>query len=266
MDSRLRAIRLQRLKSALQGRLFQVYLQPKAQISSGKICGVEALVRYVDEKHGVVAPAKFIPQLEAENNIRHIDFFVLESVCAMVRSWKKRGLPILPVTLNFSRYTLAEENIVDKINEVVDKYKVERSSLGIEITESAADMERRKLIEVSQQIVQCGYRLYLDDFGSKYSNISILTSLPLHGLKFDKSVINDLYSNPATHLLVKNLIHACKEMEIDSIAEGVEEEEQLEILKAFGCTFAQGYLYNKPIPIADFEHKYLEVPLLTGRV
>ncbi len=266
MDSRLRAIRLQRLKKALQEHQFQVYLQPKAQISSGKICGVEALVRYVDEKHGVVTPAKFIPQLEAGNNIRHIDFFVLESVCAMVCSWKKRGLPTLPVTLNFSRYTLAEENIVDKINEVVDKYKVERSSLGIEITESAGDMERRRLIEVSQQIVACGYRLYLDDFGSQYSNISILTSLPLHGLKFDKSVINDLYSNPATRLLVKNLIYACKEMKIDSIAEGVEEQEQLEILKAFGCTFAQGYLYNKPIPMADFEHKYLEVPMLTGQV
>ncbi len=266
MDSRLCAIRLHRLKTALQEHQFQVYLQPKAQISSGKICGVEALVRYVDEKHGVVPPAKFIPQLEAENTIRHIDFFVLESVCAMIRSWKQRRLPVLPVTLNFSRHTLKEENIVEKVNDVVDKYGVEHSFIGIEITESAGGMERRRLIEVSQQIIQCGYRLYLDDFGSQYSNISILTSLPLHGLKFDKSVINDLYSNPATRLLVKNLIYVCKEMKIDSIAEGVEEQEQLEILKAFGCTFAQGYLYNKPIPMADFEHKYLEVPLLTGQV
>lgn len=257
-DSRLRSIRLKRLTHALKNHNFQIYLQPKAQISSGKIHGVEALVRYHDEIHGVVPPIKFIPQLEAENSISYIDFFVLEEVCSLIRSWETRGFELFPVSLNFSRRTLMENNVVDKINSIVNQYNIDHSLIEIEITESTGDMERRALVEVSQKIIGSGYRLSLDDFGSEYSNISTLASLPLNGLKLDKSIINDLYSNPTTKLLVKNLINVCTEIGIESIAEGIEEEEQLEILRSFGCTYGQGYFYNKPIPVKDFERKYLK--------
>lgn len=260
-DLRLHAIRLQRLQAALQARHFQVYLQPQADIASGKIVGAEALIRYIDEKHGVVPPIKFIPKIEAENNIRYIDFFVLQEVCAAIASWKKRGFPLIAVSLNFSRRTFMEENLIDKINAIVDRFGIEHSLLEIEITESMGDVDRRALIEIGKQLRASGYHLYLDDFGSEYSNISTLAALPLNGLKFDKSLIHDLYSNPTARLLIRNLLNVCNEMGIESIAEGVEEPEQLEILRDYGCTFAQGYLYNKPIPIRDFERKYLEIPL-----
>lgn len=262
-DLRLREIRLQRLLDAMKARNFRVYLQPKADIASGKIVGAEALIRYSDRKHKLVPPIKFIPQIEAENNIRYIDFFVLNEVCAAIASWKKRGFPLMAVSLNFSRRTFMENNLTDKMNAVVDRFGIEHSLLEIEITESTGDIERRALSEIGRQLTASGYKLYLDDFGSEYSNIATLTSLPISGLKFDKSLINDLYSNSKAGVLIKNLLNVCNEMGIDSIAEGVEEPEQLEILKSLGCTLAQGYLFNKPIPIRDFERKYLEAPLRT---
>lgn len=153
---------------------------------------------------------------------------------------------------------MIKEHVVDTINAIANRYRIDRSLLEIEITESMGELNRRTLTEISQQVIDAGYRLSLDDFGSEYSNISILSALPISGLKFDKSVMNDLYSNATTRLLVENLIHVCHEMGIDSIAEGVEEKEQLDILKSFGCTYAQGYFFNKPLPIKDFERKYLE--------
>ena len=252
-----RAIRLRHLQNAIQEGRFQIYLQPKAEVDGGAIKGAEALVRYSDEIHGVVPPIKFIPQLERENNIRYIDFFVLEEVCVILNKWKRQGFPLFPISVNFSRCTLMEEDVVGKINQVADRYGVDRSLLEIEITESMGEVNRRFLTEIAGQIVQAGYHLFLDDFGSEYSNISILTTVPINGLKFDKSVINDLYSNETTRLLIENLIHVCRQMGIDSIAEGVEEPEQLEILKECGCTYAQGYIFNKPLPVRDFERRYL---------
>lgn len=255
-DSRVQAIHLQRLQNTIQEDKFQVYLQPKAELSTGRLRGAEALVRYVDEVHGVILPAKFIPQLEAENIIRHIDFFVLEKVCMILQSWAQRDFPSCPVSINLSRRTLMEDGIVKKISAVVDRYHLEHSLFEIEITENMREIDRRMLREISESLVRAGYQISLDDFGSEYSNLSILSTLPLSGLKLDKSLIKDLYANPATHILVKNLIQACHEMGIDSTAEGVEEEEQLKILKAVGCTYAQGYLFSPPLPVQEFEQKY----------
>ena len=153
---------------------------------------------------------------------------------------------------------------MEKIKAVSDRYGVERSLLEIEITESKGEMDRSVLKTISRQLIGAGYCLSLDDFGAEYSNISILSAIPLKELKFDKSVINDLYSNPTTRLLIANLIRVCQEIGVDSVAEGVEEPEQLELLKSFGCTYAQGYLFNKPIPVPDFVRKYLEGALPIG--
>lgn len=263
-ESRRKTIRLQRLMMAMREKRFQIYLQPKAEISTGRIVGAEALIRYVDEVHGVVPPIKFIPQLEAENTIRFIDFFVLEEVCVMLKGWQEQGISLFPISMNFSRSTLMEDGVVEKIKAVSDRYGVERSLLEIEITESKGEMDRSVLKTISRQLIGAGYCLSLDDFGAEYSNISILSAIPLKELKFDKSVINDLYSNPTTRLLIANLIRVCQEIGVDSVAEGVEEPEQLELLKSFGCTYAQGYLFNKPIPVPDFVRKYLEGALPSG--
>lgn len=260
-NSRMRCLRLDKLRSALDNHHFQVYLQPKFEIPTGRVCGAEALARYVDDRHGVVSPVKFIPQLEKENNVRYVDFFMLEEVCRLLRSWQKQSQPVLPISLNFSRCTLMEDGVVEEINRIVDQYELERSLLEIEVTESVDAMDRRILTDISQRLIQAGYRLFLDDFGAEYSNLSILSALPLSGLKLDRSLIHDLYANPTSRVVAESLIQLCHKMKIVSIAEGVEDEEQLEILRAFGCTYAQGYLFNKPIPVQDYEKKYLNTAL-----
>lgn len=257
-DSRVQAIRLQRLQNTIQEGKFRVYLQPKAELSTGRLRGAEALVRYVDEVHGVVPPAKFIPQLETENIVRYIDFFMLEKVCAILQDWTRRDFPSCPISINFSRRTLMEDCIVEKISAVTDRYHLDHALFEIEITENIREIDRHMLREISESLVCAGYRISLDDFGSEYSNLSILSTLPLSGLKLDKSLIQDLYANPSTHILVKSLIQACHEMGIDSTAEGVEEEEQLKILQAIGCTYAQGYLFSPPLSVQEFEQEYLD--------
>lgn len=261
-EDRKHASMLKILQTALKQKRFHIYLQPKAEVSTGKIKGAEALIRYMDDQYGVIPPGKFIPQLEEAGLIRYIDFFVLEEVCKTLQRWKRNGFPLFPISLNFSRATLLEKDVVCRINQISDHYGVDRSLLEIEITESIGDMERRILSDISEAIIQDGYRLSLDDFGSKYSNLAILSSLQLSELKIDKSIINDLYSNPNTRLVVENLIHICRQLGIDSVAEGVEEQEQLQVLSSMGCTYAQGYLYNKPIPVKDFERKYIHCHLM----
>ncbi|MFR1233845.1 MAG: EAL domain-containing protein [Evtepia gabavorous] len=132
---------------------FHIYLQPKAEIASGRIRGAEALIRYRDDQHGVVGPDKFIPQLERSGLIRHIDLFVLEEVCRTLRRWREQGVEPIPISLNLSRYTLMEKGILARINGITSRYQVDRRLLKLEITESIGDVERRILEEISREIV-----------------------------------------------------------------------------------------------------------------
>ncbi len=237
---------------------FHIYLQPKAEIASGRIRGPRPLSGTGMTNTGWWDRISSSPSWSGRG-------LFVTSTCLYWRrsagpSAGGRGAgggahPHLP--LNLSRYTLMEKGILARINGITSRYQVDRRLLKLEITESIGDVERRILEEISREIVGDGYCLSLDDFGAQYSNLSILSSLQLSELKIDKSIINDLYSNQNTRILVEHLIHICRQLGIDSVAEGVEEREQLQILEDIGCTYAQGYLYNKPIPVPDFERKYL---------
>ncbi|MCI9576789.1 MAG: EAL domain-containing protein [Clostridiales bacterium] len=244
-----------RLNISLRNHQFQIYLQPKIDLATQEVYGAEALVRYIDPKFGVMAPDKFLPQFEENKLIRYIDFFVMEEVCRTLRKWKHLGIPLIPISFNFSRATLLEQGLLEEMNRITNQYNIDPQFLEIEITESFG-MERKKLTEIGNCIMKEGYRLSLDDFGAEYSNIYVLSSLPLHALKIDKSVIQDLYSNPYTKIIMKNMMAICRQMGIESVAEGVETTEQEKILQSLGCNYAQGYLYSKPISVVDFEKKY----------
>ena len=245
-----------RLNISLRNHQFEIYLQPKIDLATQEIYGAEALVRYIDPKFGVMAPDKFLPQFEENKLIRYIDFFVMEEVCRILWKWKRLAIPLIPISLNFSRATLLEQELLEEMSRISDEYKIDRQFLEIEITESFG-MERKKLTEIGNRIMKEGYRLSLDDFGAEHSNnIYVLSSLPLHALKIDKGVIQDLYSNPYTQIIMKNIMAICRQMGIESVAEGVETKEQVEILQSLGCNYVQGYLYSKPISVSDFEKKY----------
>lgn len=248
---------LKELLDELSRNKFMIYLQPKVDARTGQMCGAEALVRYTDPKYGVISPGKFVPYLETVGLIHYIDFFVLEEVCKILKSWKQRGYPPVPVSLNFSRATLLEEKLIEKMEQIILRYGVDRELVEIEITESLGEVERNTVAQIGNQIVQAGFHIILDDFGAKYSNLSFLSLLHFHNLKLDKSLVNNLLANKNARIIVKNIVTLCRELKVEVLAEGVENREQLEVLKQLQCYLIQGYFYNKPLPCGEFEKQYL---------
>ena len=153
---------------------------------------------------------------------------------------------------------MLEPDIINSMERVHEKYNVPHDLIEIEITETLGNMERATIESIGCKIVKKGYRLSLDDFGASFSNLSILNSLQFDVLKLDKSIINNIVTADKSRVIIRKVLELCNELKIESIAEGVETEEQLNVLKKMGCAQAQGYLFNKPIPVLDFEEKYMQ--------
>lgn len=249
--------RLQGLLSYLQKGYFEAYLQPKIDVATGELAGAEALARLQDPQHGLLMPNKFIPFLEKCGLIKYVDLFIYERVCGLLASWQEKGYKLVPVSLNFSRITMLEENLIEEIMRIHKKYQVPRQFVEIEITESVGSIERETVAEIGGRIKSKGFRLSLDDFGSAYTSMSILSLINFDVLKLDKSLIHDLISNKNNQAIVRHMIELCHEVGAVAVAEGVETAEHLAVLKKLCCDEAQGYYYDKPIPCADFEKKYL---------
>lgn len=248
---------LHELLTSIENHKYKVFLQPKLDFVSNRITGAEALIRYQHETAGIIPPVRFIEPLEKNNLIRYVDLFVLEEVCRLLETWKReqRDLPV--ISLNFSRLTLMEEDILYSVDEIVSQYDVSKDHLEIEVTESLADMGKSTVYNVLKELHLAGYKIALDDFGIKYANLAILSDLAIDVLKLDKSLINDLVDRRANQVILKNIISMCSDLQISVIAEGVETEVQEHLLKELGCNMGQGYLYGRPVPIPQFESDYL---------
>lgn len=247
---------IQRLTDAIEAGRFKMFLQPKADIRTGKICGAEALARLDHPKNGLQSPASFIPMLEKEKLIKYIDLFIYEETCRMLARWRQEGRPLIPVSLNFSRITLLESNLINTLVQIHEKYDFPRELIEIEITETIGEMERETIAEIGTNIRQQGFSIALDDFGAKYTSMSMLTILEFDVLKLDRSLVYNLEENSSSRVVVKHIVEMCREMGAQSVAEGVETNEQLELLRSLGCDQAQGYLYSQPVPCTEFEQKY----------
>ncbi|HZK19974.1 MAG TPA: EAL domain-containing protein [Treponemataceae bacterium] len=245
------------LKEEILKGQYSLYLQPKALFYDRSITSAEALVRHHDAEGKLVMPAMFISKLENIGLIHLIDFFILEEVCKFQETQKKRGRKVPAISLNFSRRTLVIKNLIDKMTEVTNKYDVERSNIEIEITESVGDVEQKTISALGKKIKEAGYRLSLDDFGSRFCNMAVLSSMELDGVKLDRSLVKDVYASERSRYVIGNFLNVCRQLSIVSIAEGVETEDQFKVLKDMGCDFAQGYLFNKAIPASEFEKIYL---------
>ena len=236
---------------------FRMYLQPKFDVASGNLAGAEALCRYQDEVHGLVPPDKFIPLLEKERLIRYVDLFIFEQVLKQMQLWHQQGVSLFPVSLNFSRITLLDGDLIDQMLTICKRYpEVPKNLIQIELTETIGDVEREIIAQIGRSIREQGFFLGLDDFGSQYSSLSMLTYMEFDTIKLDKSLIWNLETSSRCRTMVKNIVQMCREMEIECLAEGVETEKQLELLENMGCVVAQGYFYSRPISIDEFGEKY----------
>lgn len=219
--------------------------------------GAEALIRLRDEEKGVISPGSFLPAIERAGLIRHIDLFVLESVCKMICKWLKEGWKPFPISLNYSRATILEPDILEETNRIVERYGVPKELLEIEITESIGSIDNMSLKKIVEQFADSGYGIALDDYGAEYSNVYVLYSLRLNTLKLDRRIINDIYHDEKAKIVVENVIDVCKKFQIKSVAEGVETKEHLEVLREMSCDIIQGYYINKPLPEDEFYEKYI---------
>lgn len=244
---------LRDLMESIKQKDFIVYLQPKVNMEKQTIIGAEALIRQKHKDFGILPPSEFIPILESNNLIRYIDLYVFEEICKLLSKYRNESFII---SINFSKITLMEENIIDNINQILDLYEFPRHMLEIEITENATGIYPAVLYEIAHKISNLGLRISLDDFGIRYSNLAMLSEVYFDMIKLDKSLIKSLETNKRNRLIVKNIIHMCKELNIESIAEGVETKLQEDNLKKLGCILGQGYLYGKPMPIDEFLTMY----------
>ncbi len=239
------------LEELAQG-MFMVYLQAKVDLATGQITGAEALIRKKDESGSLIPPDRFIPIYEREKIIRHVDLFVVETVCRTLRGWIDEGNP-LKLSLNLSRVTLTEHEIIDDVEAICQKYNVPVELLDLEVTESSNQIDKLNLQEKINQAKGKGFPVSLDDFGADYSNLLMLTSAQFSQVKLDKSLIENLCEDPKNKIIVEQTIHMCHSLGMDdSLAEGIETQEQRSLLTQVGCRSGQGYLFARPMPIPDF--------------
>ena len=244
------------LREVEEGR-FTVYYQPQVDLKTGKVVGAEALVRKMGEDGSIVPPAKFIPFYELGGVIRYVDLFVLSSACATLQDLRERGLD-LRISVNFSRITLLEPGIVEEIRNICAAYQVPPAAIVIEVTESIGKMDADQLHRLIERLKEVGFSISLDDFGSEYSNLAILASMDFDEIKMDRSLVSSLEENRKSRLVIETSLQLCHAMEgTASLAEGIETEGQLELLKSYQCDFGQGYYFSRPLPEEQFE-QYLQ--------
>lgn len=239
------------LREIREGR-FVVYFQPQIDFATGSIFGAEALVRKQGEDGELIAPNQFIPFYEAADVIRYVDLHVLELACAALREWEDEGLD-LQISVNFSRLTLMEPEIVDTIAEVCRKYGISPDKITVEVTENINKMENTHLKRLIGQLKERKFHISLDDFGSSYSNLAILSDIAFDEVKFDRSLIRNIETSVKSQVVVRNSMKMCEELGGSvSVAEGVETKGQMDLLIQYGCYIGQGYYFSKPISRGAF--------------
>ncbi|MDO5155569.1 MAG: GGDEF domain-containing phosphodiesterase [Eubacteriales bacterium] len=242
------------MEGALKDNQFQVYYQPKHDAKTGKLVGAEALIRWTHPVYGFMSPADFIPLFEKNGFISSVDLFVLKRVCEDLKAWKTSGISVVPVSVNASRKDILQSQFLEKIKSVLEGENISSDLLHMEITETVFIEDVEYLKPIIQEARDFGIHIELDDFGSGFSALSLLTSLPLDVIKLDMSFVRSIEKQK---MIIENIINICHGLNCKMVAEGVETEEQLAILREMNCDTIQGYYFSKPLPAEGFR-EYIE--------
>ncbi len=240
---------------ALQNGEFEVYYQPKVALKDYSLAGAEALCRWIHDGQ-MIMPGKFIPVFEQSKAVTLLDFYILEHVCRDLRRWMADGKKIVKVSVNFSRRHLGNQDLVQHILSVVDRYGVPHEYIEVELTETTTDVDNKALRQIVTQLQSAGINTSVDDFGVGYSSLNLIKELPWNVLKIDKSFLDPVAAgDKAGSIMLSHVIAMAQEMGLECIVEGVETAEQVKYLKQHNCYLAQGYFFDRPLPKADFEDR-----------
>ncbi|MBQ9765147.1 MAG: EAL domain-containing protein [Lachnospiraceae bacterium] len=245
------------MHTALKEKQFEVYLQPKVELSTEKLMGAEALIRWRHPEKGLIGPDNFVPIFEKNGFIIQLDKYVCEEVCKLINKWVKMGIKPVPISVNISRLHIYNDTIVSYLLELVEKYEVLPEYLRFEITETLFVGNMEALVDILQQLRGLGFKVEMDDFGSGYSSLNMLRNVPVDVIKIDKEFFDEKMSDNKGKIVVSHTIAMAKELDLEVLAEGVETEEHAQFLKDSNCDMAQGYLFSKPMTLYEFENRFL---------
>jgi EAL domain-containing protein (putative c-di-GMP-specific phosphodiesterase class I) len=242
------------LQSAIDNRNLIVYYQPKYNIEGDtpRLTSAEALIRWVHPTLGFINPGDFIPLFEGNGLIQKVDNFVWNEVAKQIRKWKDEFGITVPVSVNVSRIDILDPDLEAKLMRLLEENGLSPEEYMLEVTESAYCENMERLIEVIENLRKKGFRIEMDDFGSGYSSLNMITTLPIDILKIDMSFVRNMEKDERNLKLVELVAGIAKFLKIPAVAEGVETESQLNTLKAMGCQIIQGYFFSKPVPPKDF--------------
>ena len=246
-------------REALKNEEFHVYYQPKVDIETKKLKGSEALCRWIKDKT-IIPPNDFIPILEINTDICQLDFYMLDHVCKDIRRWLDEGKEVVRVSVNFSRKHLIDVNVLEKIIATIDKNNVPHEYIEIELTETTTDVLFSDLRRVVYGLQEQGIWTAVDDFGVGYSSLNLIRDLPWNVLKIDKSFVptNVEEESSIQNKMFKHVISLAHDLGLECVIEGVETLDQLEVLRLNKCNIAQGYFFDKPLPLEDYENRLNE--------
>ncbi|AOR24937.2 GGDEF domain-containing protein [Clostridium taeniosporum] len=241
--------------SSLDNNEFLVYLQPKIDLLTKKIVGAEALVRWMSPNKKLIPPNDFIPLFEKNGFITELDFYVYEEIFKKMNSWINSGKKVIPISLNVSRVHINDIDFIPRLKKLTKKYNVPTNLIELELTESIFFDDIKALLKAITSLKSLGFTCSIDDFGSGYSSLNLLKDLPIDVLKLDKEFFPNSSINFKEKVIISNIVKMAQDLNIVVLSEGIETKEQADFLTEIGCNMAQGFLFDKPMPIDIFEQK-----------
>lgn len=244
------------LRRAVENNEFLLYYQPQMSLDTGKITGVEALIRWNHSQRGIVSPAEFIPLAERTGLIVPLGKWVLETACRQNRIWQSLGYKKINMSVNVSSLQIQQSDFIDIVKNILYTVDMDPSFLDIEITESTLMKSIDSVVKKLEHLRTMGIKISLDDFGTGYSSLNYLKKLPINTLKIDKVFVDDIKEGSTQDAITGEIIQLAHKMKIDVVAEGVEAEEQIKFLKMQNCDKIQGYVLSKPLPSEEIEEYF----------
>ncbi|MDO5459412.1 MAG: GGDEF domain-containing phosphodiesterase, partial [Eubacteriales bacterium] len=243
------------LRPAVDERQFIVYYQPKYNIQSQppRLSSAEALIRWKHPELGMISPGEFIPLFEGNGLISVVDSYVWEEAAKQVARWRETYGFTLPVSVNLSRTDLFDPTLTERLKQLIENNHLDFRDIKLEVTESAYTDNARQMLELIRGLRQLGFEVEMDDFGSGYSSLNMLSSMPLDVLKMDMSFVRNIENSEMDYRLVKLILDIARYLNLCAVAEGVETEGQMKLLQSAGCELVQGYYFSRPLPPEEFE-------------
>lgn len=248
------------MHQALKDKEFRMFLQPKMDMRTGELAGAEALVRWIPKDGTIIYPNQFIPLFESNGFCSSLDMYMVENVCRKIREWIDAGITPVPISVNQSKILFYEEDYVENLCAVLERYRIPGDLITLEILEGLAAGNIDELNEKIDQLKEKGFRISMDDFGSGYSSFNTLGKLHIDELKMDRVFLSAITGkeDERQEIIMAQVVDLAKKLRISTVAEGVETKENETLIRTLGCGYGQGYYYSRPIDEDEFDRKYME--------